>query len=192
MFLFLLSTLVWHPQLTDGYFPSLQNNGASGKGDTSSLVSPVPGLQINRLALTEEDEAPDTPGDTLAGCQLPALLLTSPGEESHRETEKEQLDTQELWFPEAKAPAPCQAWLSTLTSLPTATKPSSRVPNSAQRQTTTQTPTCHPRLEPSPDMATPVLSWAPAGAMAPSVRELRNAALRRAWRKQGGVPPQSL
>lgn len=38
VFLFLLSTLVWHPQLTDGYFSSLQNHGASGKGNTSSLA----------------------------------------------------------------------------------------------------------------------------------------------------------
>lgn len=43
-FLFLLPTLVWHPQLTDGYFPAFQNNGSSQKGSTSSLASPVPDL----------------------------------------------------------------------------------------------------------------------------------------------------
>lgn len=57
--LFLLSTLVWHPRLTDGYFPSLPNNGSSRRGNTSSLAFPAPGLQVSRLPLKTEDEAPD-------------------------------------------------------------------------------------------------------------------------------------
>lgn len=136
VFLFLLSTLVWHPQLTDGYFPSLQNNRASGKGNTSSLASPAPGLQINRLTLAKKDEALDTPRHLpLAGRQQEKNLTIMP---------REQLDTKELWFPDAKAPAPassgCTCWPHSIQpqNLPLG------VWNSPHSQATAQAPTCHP------------------------------------------------
>lgn len=56
--LFLLSTLVWHLQLTDGYFPSLQNNGSSGKGNTYILS----GLPFPRSENKQADPPKGRPG----------------------------------------------------------------------------------------------------------------------------------
>lgn len=85
VFLFLLSALVRHPQLTVGCIPSLRITGRLGRRDTSPLASPASSLQINKLTLTE-DKAPNTPTPgnlPLAQPQLRARLPTSPGEEPH-------------------------------------------------------------------------------------------------------------
>ena len=59
VFLFLLSTLVWHPRLTDGHFPPSGITGHLGRRNTSSLASPALGLQINRPTIQKEDKTPD-------------------------------------------------------------------------------------------------------------------------------------
>lgn len=87
-FLFLLPTLVWHPQLTDGYFPAFQNNGSSQKGSTSSLASPVPDLHKQADAckgrLGSGHPPAPSPGRVSAPSS-PAHLLSSPREEPHQD-----------------------------------------------------------------------------------------------------------
>ena len=148
VFLFLLSTLVWHPRLTDGHVPPSGITGHLGRGNTSSLASPALGLQINRLTIRKEDETPDRHTHH-APARIPGEKSLMPLDSGFQRQIHQHLPTRpttssQPWQPHSH---------KTFPEGPESTPQAGHSPSPCSPS---------PSLQPSPDVALPAFSLAPA------------------------------